>query len=110
MGVEGSFDLHAIDRLRPGPAFGRDQHDHGPARAGLTAVFAGFELDALNLLHGRVEGGGHGLMHRLPVVLILHEPRSPAVAAHQLIQLLACDAGEDRRVGNLIPVEVRHLP
>ena len=33
MGAEGAFDLLAVDDLGAGPALGRDEDDHRPARA-----------------------------------------------------------------------------
>ena len=67
---------------------------------------AGILLDALDLLHRRVERRSHRLVHRSGLVT-LDEDGRPAAAAEQLLQLLARDAGEDRRVGDLVAVEVQ---
>jgi hypothetical protein len=40
-------------------------------------------------------------------LVALDEVRRPAVAAQQLFQFLAGDAGEDGRVGNLVAVEMQ---
>src|SRR5579863_6159371 len=45
-------------------------------------------------------------MHQAGLVT-LDEVGRPAVATEQLLQLLAGDTSEDRRVGDLVPVEVK---
>ena len=45
-------------------------------------------------------------MHQLGLVT-LDEMRRPAVAAKQLLQFLALDAGQDCRIGDLVAVEVQ---
>ena len=67
---------------------------------------AGVLLDFFDLLHRRVERRGHGLMHQLGLVT-LDEVGRPPVAAEQLFQFLAGDAGQDGRVGNLVAVEMQ---
>ena len=67
---------------------------------------AGVLLDLLDLLHRRVERRGHRLMHQRGLVT-LDEVGRPPVAAEQLLQFLAGDAGEDGRVGNLVAVEMQ---
>ena len=106
MRTESAFDLQTIDPLRPRPALGRLKDDHRPPRAPLDAVDAGVLLDRLDLSHRRIERRGHGLVHSRGLVT-LHEVRCPSVAAEQLLQLLARDAGKYGRIGDLVPVEVQ---
>ena len=56
----------------------------------------GILLDFPDLLHGRIERRGHRLVHQLRLVA-LDEVRRPPVAAEQLLQFLAGDAGQDGR-------------
>ena len=62
--AERAFDLQAIDHLGPGPALGRIEDDHRPARTRGVAVDAGVLLDLLDLLHRRVERRSHRLVHQ----------------------------------------------
>src|ERR1039458_5680352 len=82
------------------------EDDHWPARTRAVAVDTGVLLDLLDLLHRRVERRGHGLVHQNGLVT-LDEVGRPPVAAEQLLQFLAGDAGEKRRVGNLVAVEMQ---
>jgi hypothetical protein len=106
MRSEGAFNLQAIDRLRPRPALGRSEHDHRPARTPEFAMGAGVLLDFLDLLDRRIERRGHRLVHQIGLVT-LDEVGRPAIAAEQLFQFLAGDAGEHSRVGNLVAVEMQ---
>ena len=63
-------------------------------------------LDSLDLLDRRVERRGHRLVHRRGLVT-LDEVGRPAVAAQQLLQFLARDARQQRRVGDLVAVEMQ---
>ena len=63
-------------------------------------------LDFFYLLHRRVERRGHGLMHQ-PGLVTFHEVGRPPVAAEQLFQSLAGDAGKHGRVGDLVAVEMQ---
>ena len=106
MGPPRAFRLVALDLLRSGPALGRAQHDHRPARALRLARRARLLLDGADLGHDPIQRGRHGLVHARGVVS-LHEQRRVAVAAQQGLELLVGDAGEDRRVGDLVAVEVQ---
>ena len=68
MGAESAFDLHAVDYLGPGPAFGRVEHDHGPQRALGESVLARVFLDGADFFDDGIERRRHGLMHRLRFV------------------------------------------
>ena len=106
MRAERPLDLPPVHDLRPGPALGRVEHDHRPARALRTLPRAGGLLDLPDLLDGGIKRGGHRLVHQRGFVP-LDEIGRPAIAAQQLLQLLARDAGEDRRVGDLVAVEMQ---
>ncbi len=97
--------LVAVDLLGTGPALGRAQHDHRPARPlGLAAAARGL-LDAANIGDRRIERGRHRLVH-LGGVRALDEMRLVAVPDEQRLELLVADAREDGRVGDLVAVEV----
>ena len=64
------------------------------------------DLDALDPGHDLVQGRGHELVHRLGLGAF-DVMRRPAVAAQQVVELLARDAGQHRRVGDLIAVEMQ---
>ena len=96
----------SVDGLRPGPALGRAQHDHRPARAHRLAACACRLADGGDLGHHLVERDGHGLVHRFGL-LALDEARRVAVAEEQAFQFRARDAREDRRVGDLVAVQVQ---
>ena len=70
------------------------------------AVDPGAPLDLLDLVEHRVERGGELLVHRERVVT-LDDVGMVAAAAQELAQLLARDAGEHGRVGDLVSVEVK---
>ena len=106
MRPERAFDRQTVDRLRSSPALGRREDDHWPAGTFLDALGPGSVLDGLDLLDRGVERRGHGLVH-LHGLVALDEVRRPAVAAKQLLQLLARDPGKEGRVGDLVPVEVQ---
>ncbi len=106
MRAEGAFDLQAIDHLRPGPALGRLENDHRPARAHEVAVGTGVVLDMPDFFHRLVECRSHGLVHQRGI-LALDEVRRPAAAAEKLFQFLRFDARENGRVGNLVAVEMQ---
>ena len=109
MGAPGAFDRLAVDEFRPGPALGRAKHDHRPARTLRTLRLAARScggLDPANLGQDHVERAGERLMHERRIVAF-DEMRIVAVAAQQLRQLLAADAGEHRRIGDLETVEMK---
>ena len=101
-----SLDRQAIDYLGPGPALGRLEDDHRPARPLGDAPLPGVRLDSPDLGDDRIERRGHQPVHRLRLVP-LDEVGRVAIAAQEMLQLLAADAGQDRRVGDLVAVEVQ---
>ena len=106
MGTPEALDLAAIDLLGAGPALGGAQHDHGPVAAGRLAGAARLVLEGADLRVAGVHGRRHLLMHGHRVVA-LDEVGRPPVAAHQLRQLLLGDAREQRRVVDLVAVEMK---
>ena len=103
VGTEGALDLLPVDLLRPRPALGRPQHDHRPGGARGARI----GLDGGDVVQDGVEGGGELLVHGGRLVAD-DEVRRVAVAAHQRRELVVRDAGEHRRVGDLVAVEVQH--
>ena len=106
VGAPGALDLVAAHRRRTGPALGRAQHDHRPPRPRGCGRGAGLGLDAVDRLHGVVEGGRHRLVHagRLRA---LDEQGLPAVAPQEARQLVLRDARQDGRVVDLVAIEMK---
>ena len=96
----------AVDNLGTGPSFGRGQHDHGPPRPRRSAGKPCIVLDVPDALDCRVERGRHRFVHRGRLVA-LDEIRQPAVALQQLLQLFARDARKERRVGDLVAIQMQ---
>jgi hypothetical protein len=63
-------------------------------------------LDRRDVLDDLLEGRGHQLMHRR-WIFSLDETRGVAVPIEQRAKLIARDACEHGRVGDLVPVEVQ---
>ncbi len=101
--AERPLDLHAVDLCRPGPALGRAQDDHRPARPRPV----GFRLDLGDPVERRVQRARQRLVDLIRVVTG-HEQRLVPVAAQQLSQLVLGDAREHRRIGDLVAVQVQH--
>ena len=101
-----AFNLQAVNRFWPGPALGRIEHDHRPARAHRFTGGARLFLCRANLLNGRIQCGGHRLVHQRRL-MAFHEQRRPAATAQKLLQLLAGDAREHGGVGDLVAVQVQ---
>ena len=103
---EGALDLQAVDDFRSGPALGRLEDDHRPARPGGVVVAPRILLDLPDVLDGLVHGGGHEFMHLFRLIAF-HKVRRPAAAAQELLQFLMLDAGQDGRIADLVAVEVQ---
>ena len=97
----------AVDLLRAGPALRRPHDDHRPGRTPREAVGARITLDAPDLVDRLCQRLGHQLMHR-PRIVALDEKRRIAIAAHEEFELLARDACEHGRVGDLVAVEMQN--
>ena len=106
MGAEGSLDLLSIHYLGTGPSLRCAQNDHGPHRALGIVVLTGVLLDRLDLL----DDGIHGLSH-LPVhghgIVALYEIGFPSAALEEVLNLLTGNTGEDRRVADLVAIQVQ---
>ena len=88
------------------PALGRAQHDHRPVRPRDAATAAArVALDLANLVDAVLHRRGHGLVHAV-VVGAFDEVRRPAVAAHQALQLLVRNARQQRRIVDLVAVQM----
>ena len=83
-----SFDRLAVHEFRSGPAFGRAEYDHGPARP-LHRVRRRTRcvLDFANLREDRIERAGQTLMHDRGNIAF-HKMRLIAVTADQIGQFL----------------------
>ena len=101
-----AFDLQAVDDLRPGPALGRSEDDHRPARSRGVVAFSRALLDCLDLADGLFDRRRHQPVHGFRLVP-LDEERRPAAALEELLQFLVLDAREDGRVADLEAVQVQ---
>ena len=63
-------------------------------------------LNSFNLFYHRIERRGHRLVHQGGLVA-LDKVGGPAIAAEQLVQFLVRDPSKDRRVCNLVAIEVQ---
>ncbi len=113
------LDPQAVGLLRPGPTFGRTQHDHRPAGPGQVAVLAGDPLDLRDPVQAVLQRGGEATVRLLVRHVDLgavgadgrvdvHLDRLPAVARHERVELLAGDARQHGRAGDLVAVEVQN--
>jgi len=106
VGAPVAFFAQAVDLLRAGPPLRRAHHDHRPDRALLEPVRAGGVLDAADVVDHFLERLGHQFVHRRRVVA-LDEVGRVAVAAKERVELLARNAREHRRIGDLVAVEMQ---
>ncbi len=106
MGAETALDPLAIHDFRPRPSLGRAQHNHRPAWTRGETSSARFVLDGLDIGDDRIERCRHELVH-LGRFSSFDETRPIAVAAEQRLQLLLGDAGQHRRAGDLVAIEVQ---
>src|SRR5664280_1443760 len=105
--AEGALGRQAVDLLGAGPALGRTQHDHRPARALGLALGACATLNLGDLLADLLERCGHQLVHARWIGT-LHESWRVAIALQQRAKLLSRDARKHGRRGDLVAVEVQH--
>ena len=102
----GPFHLVALDLLGSGPALGRAQHDHRPARANRGVRLARGFLVRADVGDGLVQRRGHGLMHHRRLTAF-DEVRLVAVADEQRLQLLVADPRQNGRIRDLVAVEIQ---
>ena len=107
MGTETALNRLAFHFLRPRPALRRTQHNHRPARTCRITRFTSVLLDRLDLFDAGIHRLGHQPVHRHRIAAF-DEVRLPAVALHQIFQLLVRDAGKDSRVRDLISIEMKN--
>ena len=102
------FHELAVHFARACPALGRAQNDHRPSRTlpPVEAARTRRVLDPADLVHHGVERGRQCLVHRRGLVAF-DEIRRVAVASKERVELLAADAREHRRSGDLVAVEVQ---
>ena len=108
VGAPVALALLAVDLLRAGPALGRAQHDHRPARPLRDAVRArASRLDPLDLGDDRVERRGHLLVHRRRA----RRPRRSTARSRSPRSSFSSsssrDAREEAGVGDLVAVQVQ---
>ena len=97
----------AVDKLRPGPSLRRAHNQHRPRRPFRFAAFPRRLLNRGNAVQHRIENHRSLLMHHLRIVAFQRE-RLIAVAAHQILQLSVGNARQDRRVRNLVAVQMQN--
>ena len=92
---------------RTGPALGGAQHDHRPGGPHRFTAGASLGADLENATDRPIHGSSHGLVHGLRFTAF-HEDRLPAVAAHQVRQLVPRNPRQQGGVGDLVAIEVQH--
>ena len=100
----------AVHLARAGPALGRAQDDHRPARPLGHAALARGLLDLGDLVQRLVEHGRKALVNGrvlLAVEAARHDQGPVAVALEELEQLLVADPRQHGRVGDLVAVQVQ---
>jgi len=101
----GALHREPVDHLRTGPTLRCPQDDHWPLWTDGDAVLACGPLDLGDLVEDGVEGRGEKLVDGGGVVAG-DEIRLVSVPGQQRGQLVVADAGQHRRVSDLVPVEV----
>src|SRR5581483_6396988 len=107
VGPERALDRLTVHLLRARPALGRHEHDHRPVRPARAAPTAGLRLDPLDLRDHLVEGFGHGSVHGAWLGA-LDEPGRIPVALEQGAKLAPADPRQDRRIGDLVAVQMEY--
>ena len=100
-----ALDLLAIDLPRSGPALGGAQDDHRPGPVPPFGMLAVLDADLADDVQGDVERLRQLAVDVGRVVAGDRQDLVP-VALEQLDQLVLRDAGEHRRIGDLVAVEV----
>src|ERR1051326_79855 len=104
-----ALDRLAIDEFWPGPSFRGAKDDHWPARAFESVGLAGQPRGVLNLADPRqnhIQRTGERLVHQRRIIAF-DEMRIVATAAQQVGELLAADADQHCRIGDLETIEVQ---
>ena len=107
MSAPEALDLLAVDLSRPRPALGASQHQYGPGRACLfVGRFAGLLLDRGDAVENPVERVGHQAVHRRGIAAF-DEEGLISVPPEEVPDLLIACPPEDRRIGDLVAVEMQ---
>src|SRR5262245_50657577 len=101
-----TFRLMTVDFSRACPTLRRAQHDHWPAWTLDGSRCARCVLDFLDLCDHCIECRRHRLMH-LVGIRAFDEIRRIAIADEQRFELFVTDARKNRRVSDLVAVEIQ---
>src|SRR5207248_3234392 len=102
-----TLDFLAIDLFRSSPALGAAQDDHRPLRTfAMPSRASRLFLNGMDPIEHTVERLGHRLMHG-DRLMAFDKERFVAVAGEEVPQLLVIHAAEDRRVGDLVAIEMK---
>ena len=101
-----TFQVVSIHLPRRRPTLRAAQNDHRPARTERLAGTPRLVLDLADLQDALFQRCRHRLVHAARIAA-LDEIRCVAVADEQRLQLLMADAGQERRVIDLVAVEVQ---
>ena len=96
----------AVEPPRPGPAFRRAQHDHGPANPRRSAAAARAGLDRPDFRHALAQRACHLPVHGGRIVAS-HETGAIAMPLEEGLQFRGRDARQQGRVGDLVAVQVQ---
>ena len=102
----GALDLLSVHLAGAGPALRGAQDDHRPQWSAHLPVHPRCPLNGRDLVERVIECAGQLPVH-VDRIVTGDGDRHVAVAAHQRIQFVGRDAGQHRRVGDLVAVEVQ---
>src|SRR5580693_1133116 len=109
VGSPEAFHAMAVHFFRAGPAFGRAEDDHRPARTVRFAGAARLFLNCANFLDASFDSRRHRLVHHLGIVtLSLDYMWRPTVSEEQMLEFFGRDAGQYRWIGDLVAVQVKN--
>ena len=106
MCTEASFDLLSVHNLRSGPSLRSTQNDHRPYRSLRIIILSCILLDRFDLLDHDIHGLRHLTVHGHRIIAF-YEIRFPATALEESFHLFVRDTGEQRRVADLISVQMQ---
>src|SRR5687768_3391792 len=105
MRSERALDRQTIHLLGPGPALWAPEDDHGPSGPTASAISAGRPLNGLDLIEGLMHDSRH-LLVSVGWLGGLDEMRRISVSGQAVEKLPVRDPRQDRRVRNLVPVQM----
>src|SRR6185503_18061256 len=94
-----------VDFRRRGPTFWRPQNDHGPTRTARRSRPARLALKLADRTNAMVQRRRHRLVHRRRIGTFDKQRRVP-VTLEQAFQLLVTDARQQRRIVDLVTVQI----